>query len=169
MAAPCIISGDWLYTQKIPLLLQPSGTGCKSNLDTGFQTCTMQCPSNMLLIEGKREMSMFGIGGPPQPDDIEYTPTAAEDAAYDRAKAAGDLPIMGEVDGKWVKLKGKDLEEAQRDFRRGDWMFMTFGVISLLLAIAFLAGGLWFFSIFLFPFGAASFYAGYMSARTQSR
>jgi hypothetical protein len=131
------------------------------------------------------EISMFGFGGSQKlgkdgarlggvpttavPDNSDYMPTAAEDAEYDRNKAAGDPGIMGEVDGKWVKLKGEDLDEAIRDFRRGDWTFLAIGMVSLIAAVVLVMSGAWFVAIFLFPFGAAFCFASIAGFKEQSR
>jgi hypothetical protein len=82
-----------------------------------------------------------------------------------RRVKAGSLPIYGEVNGRWGKLRGKDLEEAQRDFRRTDWIFLGVGLGSMLLAIGFFFGGLWVASLLLLPFGALFCYASYLSLR----
>jgi hypothetical protein len=116
------------------------------------------------LLRRRRAEIVYGPP-PPEPDGGDYTPTAAEDADYDRNKAAGSLPIYGEVNGRWGKLRGKDLEEAQRDFRRTDWIFLGVGLGSMLLAIGFFFGGLWVASLLLLPFGALFCYASYLSLR----
>jgi hypothetical protein len=126
-------------------------------------------------------MSMFEIGGPPQhtkegaiisqlptppePDPVDYTPPAAEDAEFDRNKAAGAPKVRALVDGKWITLKGKALEDSLREDRRSDWKFLAAGLGLMLLAIACLFTGLWFFAPFLLPLGAAFSFGGYSGLR----
>jgi hypothetical protein len=72
--------------------------------------------------------------------------------------------------GEWLtQLRNvtvtQELEEAQRDFRRTDWIFLGVGLGSMLLAIGFFFGGLWVASLLLLPFGALFCYVSYLSLR----
>jgi hypothetical protein len=114
-----------------------------------------------LLRRSRRDI----VYTPAPPDDADYTPTAKEDAEYDRNLAAGELPIYGEVNGKWGTLQGKDLEEAKRDFRKGDRMFLAIGLLFVALSVASLILGMWIVSIILFPLGAIFCLVSYFGSR----
>jgi hypothetical protein len=116
-------------------------------------------------LHRRRRREIVTIPTPPETDSVDYTPTAAEDAEYDRNKAAGTPKVRALVDGKWITLKGKALEDSLRDDRRSDWKFLAAGLGLMLLAIAFLFNGLWFFSPFLFPLGAAFSFVSYLGLR----
>lgn len=106
------------------------------------------------------------VSPPPEPDYAGYTPTAKEDAEYDRNLAAGELPIYGEVKGKWSKLQGKDLDEARRDFRKEDRTFFAIGLLFVALSIASLILGMWFVSVIFFPLGAIFCLLSYFGSQT---
>jgi hypothetical protein len=102
-----------------------------------------------------------------------YVPTAEEDAQFDRNQAAGTPVIMGEVDGKWQKLTGADLEAAQKEFRQDSWIFLAFGIVAIVIGLGGLGFGLlrpsgfqWtdlILPVFALPFGAIFFYGGVLS------
>jgi hypothetical protein len=98
---------------------------------------------------------------PPPPDPEDYTPTAEEDAEYDRNFAAGRLPEYGEVNGKWAKLPGPGLDTKQLGTDNFKWIFLFAGAFTLLTGLAFLTVGLWFVSIILIPAGAIFCYGAY--------
>jgi hypothetical protein len=112
---------------------------------------------------------------PREPEHVDYTPTAAEDAEFDRNQAAGTSALMAEVDGKWIRLKGKALKDSQREDRQSDRAFMAVGIIFLLTAIGGLTVGLvrpsgfeWtdlILPFFCFPFGAGFCFVAYHALR----
>jgi hypothetical protein len=109
----------------------------------------------------------------PTPEDLEYTPTAAEDAEFDRNQAAGTPVIGALIDGKWVQLKGKALDDEQAENRKTLRIFMAVGVLCMLVGAGLLA--FWmvlpalFFAIILLTLGAGFFILGYFALRQEKR
>jgi hypothetical protein len=108
-------------------------------------------------------------------DGVDYTPTAAEDAEFDRNQAAGTPVIMATVDGEWVKLEGEALEDSLQEDRRTLWVFMSIAILCLLIGLGLLAFSLtqsfsvgWpalVFSLFLLFFGGSFFYVSLTGLR----
>lgn len=115
------------------------------------------CLLLLLMVSFNLLMRMRGdVVFVPDPEDtgeLNYTPTAEEDAEYDRNKAASVSVIYGEVDGKWGKLFGKALRDANREERSDLKKFRAIGVGMILAAIlcVILGGGLNTFAL-LFAF-----------------
>jgi hypothetical protein len=109
----------------------------------------------------------------PIPEHIDYTPTAAEDAEFDRNQAAGTPVIRALVDGKWVHLKGKALEDEQAENRKTLKTFMAVGVLCMVFGAGSLA--FWMalpvaiFAVILFVLGAGFFTVGYFALRQEKR
>ncbi len=75
------------------------------------------------------------VPNPQDTGELDYTPTAKEDAEYDRNKASGKSVFFGLVDGKWGRLSGKALAEAEREGAKETKKLGAAGMCMILAAI----------------------------------